>query len=87
MYKYSKSSLNKLKTCHDDLQEIFKDAIRIYDITVISGHRGKKGQNELYKEGFSRVKFPDSKHNRVPSRAIDAAPYPVNWKDRVSLGN
>ncbi len=35
----------------------------------------KETQNKYFKNGTSRVKFPNSKHNQMPSMAIDLAPY------------
>jgi len=35
-----------------------------------------------YNSGRSKVKWPDGKHNRSPSMAVDAAPYPIDWQDR-----
>ena len=32
--------------------------------------------------GNSKVKFPNGKHNKSPSVAVDVAPYPIDWKDR-----
>jgi peptidoglycan L-alanyl-D-glutamate endopeptidase CwlK len=51
------------------------------DVSIIDGHRGKERQNEAFKNGFSTLKYPDSKHNSNPSRAVDVAPYPIDWKD------
>jgi len=30
---------------------------------------------------LSKLKWPNSKHNRYLSHAIDAAPYPIKWGD------
>ena len=32
--------------------------------------------------GNSKVQFPNSKHNSLPSLAVDAAPYPIDWNDK-----
>lgn len=40
-------------------------------------------QNYAYDNGFSRLKWPKSKHNSEPSLAVDVAPYPINWNDPV----
>ena len=39
-------------------------------------------QDEAYNKGNSKVKFPNGKHNKSPSVAVDVAPYPINWRDR-----
>jgi peptidoglycan L-alanyl-D-glutamate endopeptidase CwlK len=54
-----------------------------YDNTIVDGYRGKKEQNEAFERGDSQVKYPNSKHNSIPSEAVDSAPYEVNgidWK-------
>ena len=80
-FKYGKSSLEKLSTVNPFLKQIFKNVLRmkIMDITIIYGVRDAKEQNRLYKEGLSKLKWPESKHNIRQvfwkSRAIDAAPF------------
>ena len=78
MYYYSKSSLKKIKDLHPDWQIILNEAIQIYDNTVVWGYRGEKKQNEFYKNGTSQLKYPKSKHNKKPSKAVDLDPYPLD---------
>tara|TARA_Y100001973_G_scaffold81816_1_gene120710 strand:- start:1800 stop:2189 length:390 start_codon:yes stop_codon:yes gene_type:complete len=80
--KFSKSSLSKLETCHDDLQKVFKEVIKHVDCTIIEGHRGEERQNKLCDEGKSKVRFPNGRHNASPSRAVDVMAYPIDWNDR-----
>ena len=47
MNSFSQRSLNKLSTCHPDLQMLFTHVVKYYDCTVLSGHRGEEEQNEL----------------------------------------
>lgn len=82
MYRYSAKSQSRLNTCHKDLKRIFGVVLMNFDHSIIEGHRGEEKQNQAYKEGKSKLKFPDSKHNVYPSMAVDAAPYPIEWKDR-----
>ncbi len=82
MPKFSKSSLSKLETCHDDLQKVFKEVIKHVDCTIIEGHRGEERQNKLCDEGKSKVRFPNGRHNASPSRAVDVMAYPIDWNDR-----
>lgn len=58
------------------------EVIEHFDCTIIEGHRSKEKQNQLYKEKKSQLRFPKSQHNKYPSLAVDAAPYPINWEDR-----
>ena len=49
--------------CHEDLQKIFKYVIAFFDHTIICGHRTEEKQNQAYKKGYSKLKYPNSKHN------------------------
>lgn len=82
MPAYSKISQERLSTCHKDWQVIMNEVIRGFDNSILCGHRGQAEQNAAYASGNSKVKWPDGKHNSLPSMAVDAAPYPINWKDR-----
>ena len=75
MYKFSDISRNRLKTCDILLQQLFEYIIIKYDCSIICGYRGKTEQNRAFKEGKSKKKYPESKHNTFPSRAVDVAPY------------
>lgn len=46
-----------------------------FDLTVISGHRGRLAQDRAYALGHSTKQWPDSLHNTEPSIAVDLAPY------------
>lgn len=74
-------SLARLETCDERLQKIAHAAIKRMDFSVACGHRGEQEQNEAYARGFSKLKFPKSKHNSLPSRAMDLVPWPVDWAD------
>lgn len=39
-------------------------------------------QNKYFEQGKTKVQWPDSKHNKKPSWALDAAPTPIDWEDR-----
>ena len=86
-------SLTALGTAHPDLQRLIKlvsqyvdaGALRyagITDITVLCGYRDKAGQDKAVKDKASKVSWPNSKHTRMPSDAVDVAVYPVNYKDK-----
>lgn len=79
--KFGKSSLERLRTCHDDLQLLCHSILQEMDITVLCGHRNKEDQDKAVAEGHSKTPYPTSKHNSVPSMAVDIAPYPVDWND------
>ncbi len=81
MAKFSQRSLDRLSSCHPDLRRLFIEVIRQTDCAVLCGHRNETEQNAAFEQGLSKLKFPLSKHNSLPSLAVDAVPYPVNWND------
>lgn len=81
MKKFSKKSSDRLNECRQEIQDIFNEAIAIFDFSVLCGHRSKEDQDKAYIEGISKFKWPLSKHNSYPSKAIDVAPYPIDWND------
>jgi peptidoglycan L-alanyl-D-glutamate endopeptidase CwlK len=83
MNTFSSHSKKALLTCDERLQEILHRAIKEMDFSVLEGHRGETAQNYAFDNGFSRLKFPKSKHNVMPSLAVDIAPYPIIWKDAL----
>jgi hypothetical protein len=82
MAKFSKLSQERLSQCHPDLQKLFNEVVKHYDCIILCGHRGEKEQNDAFSKGFSKLKFPKSKHNKLPSMAVDVARVPLNWNDR-----
>lgn len=81
MPTFSKRSLDNLAQCHPDLQKVAKEAIRHFDFVITTGHRNKADQNKAFASGHSKLQYPHSKHNKKPSLAFDAAPYPIDWED------
>ena len=79
---FGKTSKKRLSTCDDKLQKLFNEVIKHVDCSILEGHREKDRQNKLYEEGKTKVKYPNGRHNRQPSSAVDVTPYPVDWKDR-----
>ncbi len=81
MPMFSKRSLARLETCDHRLQIVMKRAIARFDFTVLCGHRSKQEQNDAYERGASKLQWPNSKHNKTPSLAVDVAPFPIDWDD------
>jgi peptidoglycan L-alanyl-D-glutamate endopeptidase CwlK len=79
---FGKTSKKRLETCDSRLQEVLNEVIKHVDCSVLEGHRDKDRQNKLYEEGKTKVKYPNGRHNRQPSLAVDVTPYPVDWEDR-----
>jgi peptidoglycan L-alanyl-D-glutamate endopeptidase CwlK len=82
MPRFGKRSISRLQTCDQKLQELFYEVVKHFDCSIIEGHRGEEGQTKAYKDGKSKVKYPNGKHNKFPSVAVDVAPYPIDWSDR-----
>jgi peptidoglycan L-alanyl-D-glutamate endopeptidase CwlK len=97
MPNFGKASLTKLDTCHPDIKRVMLEVIKELDITIVFGHRTPSEQLALYKQGrvFSNGRWvktgktvtdkdgtvKKSKHNHLPSLAIDICPYPVDWNN------
>ena len=96
MAKYSVKSQQKLGTCNVRIIQVMTAVIIKYDNTILYGHRDVQAQQALYRIGRDShgniidrskvVTFCDgitrqSKHNYYPSKAVDAVPYPIDWKD------
>lgn len=70
-----------LATAHPDLVRVATEAIKVIDFTVLESHRGKDRQEALFRDGLTQVHYPHSKHNSMPSQALDTAPWPIDWLD------
>ena len=81
MPEFSLASRRHLATCHQDLQVLCRELIAHYDITVVCGFRSREDQDAAYRAGASSLQWPDSKHNREPSWAVDLAPYEAQIRD------
>tara|TARA_Y100000592_G_C5360184_1_gene263268 strand:- start:68 stop:448 length:381 start_codon:yes stop_codon:yes gene_type:complete len=78
MPKFGKRSKKRLKGVDTRLINVLNELIKIMDVTIIEGLRSKQRQEILLKEGKTKTKF--SKH--IEGKAVDLAPYPIDWKDR-----
>lgn len=68
-------SKEQYNTAHRDLQLIADTVLAIHDCSFMQGHRDEKTQNTYFQNKTSSVKWPNSKHNSLPSMAMDLAPY------------
>lgn len=81
MPKLSQISIFRLSTCHDDLVTLFTEVIKHVDCVIVEGYRGKAAQEAAFLAGKSKLHYPDGKHNKTPSMAVDVCPYPIPpWK-------
>jgi len=80
----------RLSQCDMRLQNILREAIKSVDFTILCGHRNKEDQDKAVAEKKSTLKWPNSKHNFLPSRAVDIAPYfgtgtPLDWEEKAAF--
>ena len=84
MPKFSLKSNDRLNTCHPLLQKLFREVVKEDDCAALEGHRPRRRQNRLFKEGKSKLKYPKGKHNTMPSMAVDVGPWlkekGIPWK-------
>ena len=78
MPRFGKRSKERLKGVDAKLQNVLNEVVKYFDITIIEGLRSQERQNELVAQGKSKTKF--GKH--VDGKAVDIAPYPIDWKAR-----
>ena len=78
MPRFGKRSKQRLKGVDSRLVNVLNEVVKYFDITVIEGLRSQERQNELVAQGKSKTKF--GKH--VQGKAVDIAPYPIDWKAR-----
>lgn len=81
MPKFSLRSKERLATCHADIRKVCNELIKYINFSVICGYRRKDDQDKAYAEGKSKLKWPKSAHNSLPSKAVDIVPYPLDWND------
>lgn len=79
----SEKGMERLATCHKVIQEVVVEANKEVNFSVLCGHRGEKEQNEAFNSvpKRSKLKYPKSRHNKMPSLAVDLLPLPTQWSD------
>lgn len=81
MPTFSLMSEKNLELVHPDLKRLFREIVKTFDCAVMEGHRGEQKQKDYYTAGVSKVQWPNSKHNWLPSHAVDVVPWPCDWSD------
>lgn len=81
MYKWGHRSLSIHRTLDPRLQDVLDMLLKYVDISLTSGHRNAEEQNALFEVGATKARWPDSKHNKLPSLAVDVSPYPYPMKE------
>ena len=85
MYPYGERSQANLDTCHWEIQDLFNEAKKHRNISITCGHRTDEQQAIEFAEGSTKLDAGESEHNRDPSNAVDAIPYPTtaeDWENR-----
>lgn len=78
MRKWSNRSKQHLNSCTIDVQWLLTTVLEeVADLSIIQGHRGEEAQNAAFRNGYSKLKWPNGKHNKFPSEAVDFQPYPL----------
>ncbi len=79
--RFSEKSRERIAELHPLLQQVVWGVLHLMDVTVVTGYRDRATQDAAVIAGKSQVNWPHSKHNTLPSQAVDLAPYPINWED------
>lgn len=83
--EFSQTSLDRLNTCHPSLQILFQTVVKTYDCSVLQGTRTESEQAADFASGKSKLQWPNSKHNTMPSMAVDVAPYPIDFANTMQF--
>ena len=81
MPTFGERSRKALNSADPKLRQLFDEVIKGFDCSILCGSRDEAAQEDAFEHGLSKVHWPNSKHNTYPSKAVDAAPWPINWKD------
>ena len=88
MPRFGKASRERLDTCHPDLQLIFNEVVKIFDVSITEGHRSIERQQELFNADPPRTTIDGinkkGKHNSVPSMAVDVIQYKKGFNPYTS---
>lgn len=86
MTKLSEISEKRLLSVHDDLELVVRAAAERMDIIVVSGHRTRDEQEDCVRRKASKLRWPWSPHNQIPSLGVDLAPLSksgsIDWNNR-----
>lgn len=87
---FTPKEIQRLETIHPKLRAVIYEAGQSLDFYIVCGLRNKIDQDLAFEKGFSKVRFPNSKHNKSHdprfgesiSDAVDLCPFPIDWNDR-----
>lgn len=75
MPSFGTASRKRRETLHPTLKILMDEAIKVMDFTIVCGFRDEEAQNKAFEDGASTKQWSNSKHNQVPSIAVDIAPW------------
>jgi len=80
-FQFGKISMERYMLLDSKLQKVAFDSLHlgIMDFTIVCSYRSEEDQNKAFMKGKSKLKWPLSKHNNLPSTAMDIAPW-INGK-------
>ena len=75
-FRWGKKSSSKLSLLTPNLQKLAHKVLdyNIIDCLVDDSYRTAEEQDRLYSIGKSKVQWPNSQHNKLPSKAMDLVP-------------
>lgn len=81
-FNWGRSSLERQKLASDNTRRVQDRALSsgIMDMSLICTHRNEADQTEAYDNGYSKVQWPNGKHNTLPAQAFDMYPYHPRFK-------
>lgn len=91
MASFGKTSLERLSTCHIDIQTICNYVIVFFDFSILEGARTDKLQQEYFNAVPPKTTL-DGIHNKSKhqvteeqplSMAVDGSPYPIDFSDKL----
>ncbi len=84
-YNFSDRSLAELETCSLGLVLLAREVIKIKDHSIIKGHRNQAEQTAAFfgNPQRSKLQWPNGKHNKNPSLAMDVKTWPVPDNEAV----
>lgn len=75
MNTWSAHSRAQIETLHPDLKILCSHVLDVWDIKVYQGFRPQEDQDLAFFLGNTKVQWPNSRHNILPSEGVDLYPY------------
>lgn len=91
-YPLSKIGQKRRQELDPRLQKVIDCVLELMNVAVLCGHRNKEDQDLAFAQKRSKTPWPRSKHNSLPSRAVDMAPYfnempNIRWPSNAIMQN